>query len=167
MSAPTLNPDINQDLKHPPLDTKNPEEHEQALQREWITLQNNFEHYETLATIVKLAAVVLTALSASPLLPWQAGIFCILTLWLQEGIFKTFQARLDDRIVRVEQALSSSPTVPVASNCFDAFQLFSEFQSSRPGTIGLLMQYIKNALRPTVAFPYPFLLIFILSYHLV
>jgi len=40
----------------------------------------------------------------------------------------------------------------------EAMQLHSEWLQQRPGSLGLLLEYLKSALRPTVALPYPILL---------
>lgn len=37
-------------------------------------------------------------------------------------------------------------------------QLHSDWQASRPGGAALLLEYLKSALRPTVALPYPLLM---------
>ena len=64
-----------------------------GLQQEWNTLQNNIERYEHSALWLKLAAIALT-LSAGSLPPVLAPAL-LLILWLQEGIFRTSQARLE------------------------------------------------------------------------
>ena len=74
----------------------------------------------------------------------------IALLWLQEGVLKTFQGRLGERLLVVEAALKSGNGV--------AMQLHSDWLATRPGGAGLLLQYVKSALRPTVALPYPLLM---------
>lgn len=121
-----------------------------ALQQEWATLQNNIEHYEHSALWLKLAA---SGLLLIPLqLPLQAAL--LLILWLQEGVFRTSQARLGDRVVAIEQLIRSGE-----GDAGKACQLHSEWLAQRPGTFGLLQEYARSALRPTVAFPYPLLLL--------
>lgn len=125
---------------------------DQALQQEWHTLQNHHEQHERNALLIKLAAVALAAASPLALPIWSAASL-LLVLWLQEGILRTSQSRLGERILRIEQALRAA--APAA-----ACQLHSEWLAGRPGTAGLLAEYVKNALRPTVAFPYvPLLLL--------
>ncbi|MFN3303907.1 MAG: hypothetical protein ACK44A_09325 [Roseateles sp.] len=65
-------------------------------------------------------------------------------------MLKTFQARLGERLLAVEAALKSGGGV--------AMQLHSDWQASRPGGAALLLEYLKSALRPTVALPYPLLM---------
>jgi len=116
---------------------------------EWATLQNNIEGYERLALLIKLLATLGAVQCVLFGMPWLA-IAAVLVLWLQEGIFRTSQARLGERILRLESAGEVAP-----------HQLHSEWQASRPGTVGLVVEYIRNALRPTVAFPYPLLLVLV------
>ncbi len=123
-----------------------------ALQQEWITLQNNIERYEHSALWLKLVAVVLT-LGAGSLPPALAPAL-LLILWLQEGIFRTSQARLGERIVLIEQLLAAGE-----ADAGKACQLYSQWLAQRPGWFGLLLEYAHSALRPTVAFPYPLLLV--------
>lgn len=121
-----------------------------GLQQEWSTLQNNIEGYEHSALWLKLAGLAVVLMPQS--LPLQGAL--LLILWLQEGIFRTSQARLGERIVRIEQLLAAGET-----ETGKACQLHSQWLAQRPGTIGLLLEYARSALRPTVAFPYPLLLV--------
>jgi hypothetical protein len=70
-------------------------------------------------------------------------------LWLQEAISRTSQSRLGERILRIEQLLRDH-----AQDVAPACHLHSEWLAARPGFAGLLAEYGKNMLRPTVAFPY-------------
>lgn len=130
---------------------------EQALQQEWHTLQHNHEQYERHALLIKLAAVALVvAHMAFAPNAWSAAAL-LLVLWLQEGILRTSQSRLGDRILRIEHGLRDTAPLP-------ACQLHTDWLASRPGTVGLVAEYVKNALRPTVAFPYaPLLLLLMLA----
>ncbi|HQE19770.1 MAG TPA: DRTGG domain-containing protein [Aggregatilineales bacterium] len=72
-----------------------------ALQQEWMTLQGQYERYESGGLGIKLAAVVLAFLGVVfELESWFVGLI-VLLLWLQEGVFKTFQSRLGDRLLGV------------------------------------------------------------------
>ncbi len=125
-----------------------------ALQQEWVTLQNNHERYESGSLAIKLVAVVLVCAGvAFELESWFVGLF-VLVLWLQEGIFKTFQFRLGARLVQLEALIAQDPPPPGA-----AFQLHSSWMARRVGGRGLLSEYAASAARPTVAFPYAVLLI--------
>ncbi|MEO5660759.1 MAG: hypothetical protein ABIQ90_13335, partial [Polaromonas sp.] len=56
---------------------------------------------------------------------------------------------LGRRILRIEQLLGQDQTAATAH-----YQLHSEWLATRPGFAGLLAEYGRNMLRPTVAFPY-------------
>jgi len=116
---------------------------------EWLALQGSFESYERWALLLKLSGVALMGLALAcgvgPL--WSAA--GVALLWLQEGMLRTAQQRVCQRLLRVETALRS-PDGAAGS----AFQLHTEFEAGRPGTLGLVQQYLRNACRPTVAYPY-------------
>jgi hypothetical protein len=123
-----------------------------SLGQEWVTLQNNYEQYERTALLIKLMASVFAAIG------WFAhetmvAIALIAVLWLQEGIFKTYQSRLGVRLIRIE-ALLKQPDAGAAP-----FQLHTEWAAGRQGVAGLLAEYAASAARPTVAFPYAVLLL--------
>ncbi len=125
-----------------------------ALGQEWTTLQNNYERYESGALLVKLAAVGLFfAGIALALEPWFICLV-LLVLWLQEGIFKTYQSRLGERLLQVERSLVAQP-----EGSRQAFQLHTSWLAQRTGTAGLLAEYAASACRPTVAFPYAVLVL--------
>jgi len=120
-----------------------------ALAQEWTTLQNNHEAQERNALWLKLVAVLVVAgtwmMDLVPLL----GAALVLVLWLQEAILKTWQHRLAERLLVIEAMFTQGP------QCTDApFQLHSQWQAQRPGLSGLLAEYGRSALRPTVAYPY-------------
>lgn len=118
-----------------------------ALHDEWLALQGQHERYESLALTVKLAAFAAVVVVPSPML----AMLLLGLLWLQEGVLKTFQGRLGDRLLAIEPALKSGADTA-------AMQLHSDWLATRPRGAGLLMQYLKSALRPTVALPYPLLM---------
>lgn len=119
------------------------------LAQEWNTLQNNIEQYEKSALAIKLVAVILCALGSA--LTRHGILISLLTcvLWIQEGVLRTFQARLVDRILRIEQIIKQ--TIPANSS---AYQLHSEWTDKRPDPASLMQEYAASCLRPTVAFPY-------------
>lgn len=120
-----------------------------ALAQEWATLQNHHEAQERNALIIKLLAVLLVAVSwVTGLEPWLAAAL-VLVLWLQEAILKTWQHRLAERLLVVEGLFTQGP-----QDAHAVFQLHSQWQAQRPGLGGLLAEYGRSALRPTVAYPY-------------
>jgi hypothetical protein len=132
------------------------------LAQEWVTLQTQHEQYEQSALLIKLTGVVLVAagwvLSVSG---WGVAVL-VAVLWVQESIYRTCQARLGERLLRVEQFLKANPSPASA-----AFQLHSEWLAGRPGLAGLLAEYAASARRPTVAFPHVFLMLLALVGHVV
>lgn len=129
-----------------------------GLTHEWAILQHNHEQHERNSLLIKLAGVALLAASPVLALNVPASVALLLVLWLQEAILRTFQARLGERILRIEQLLREG-AAQSAAPC----QLHSEWLASRPGLAGLLGEYGRNMLRPTVAFPYAVLVLICLG----
>ena len=129
-----------------------------ALQHEWITLQNNHEQYEKNSLLIKLFAVALFAAALAVGMNDALSVLLIAVLWLQEGIFKTFQSRLGARILHLETLLKAEPSPPGA-----AFQLHSDWATQRTSGARMIAEYLRNALRPTVAYPYVVLLLITLA----
>jgi len=123
-----------------------------ALGREWTILQNNFERYEFGALTIKLTALGLFFAAMVLIVAPELVSLVMAVLWLQEGIFKTFQARLGDRLLVIEQALAGGAPTPT-------FALHSSWLARRKGTAGQVREYLASAARPTVAFPYALLLV--------
>ncbi len=121
-----------------------------ALHQEWLALQSQHERYEALALGVKLVAFAGTVLVPDNTL----ALALLALLWLQEAVLKTFQGRLGDRLLVVEAGLKAGEGV-------QAMQLHSDWLATRPHGAGLVMQYLKSAARPTVALPYPLLMLLV------
>jgi hypothetical protein len=129
-------------------------DYQTLLGQEWQTLQNNHEYYEKSALLIKLTCLVLSTASLALGLPLAWIAITIGLCWLQEGIFKTFQSRLGERLLRIEAQLRQ------ADSAGPAMQLHSDWVATRPGTLALVIGYLASAGRPTVAFPYlPLLLL--------
>jgi hypothetical protein len=131
------------------------------LGQEWQTLQHNHEQHEKNALLIKLfsLALCLAGLACSLPLLWIG--FGVLLCWGQEGIFKTYQTRLSERLLRVEAMLGKQQSSAMA------MQLHSEWTTSRPGGVALIGAYAVSACRPTVAFPYlPILLMLTIDHWL-
>ena len=125
-----------------------------ALQSEWQLMQNQCDSYEKYALIIKLVCLASVVYYLANEF-FSMGLFIlILCFWGQDAIWKTFQSRIEQRILVIESAFNN-PDEQAAG----AFQFQSEFMRNRPNFIGLIVEYAKNALRPTVAFPYIVLVI--------
>jgi hypothetical protein len=122
------------------------------LSNEWMLLQNQYDSYEKYSLVIKLLAMIVFYCShISEAIGWI--ILILLTVfWLQDAIWKTFQSRIEFRLLALEEALSDSQT-DLKSN-FLAFQFNRDFIAKRPSQFGLVKEYLLQALRPTVAFPY-------------
>ena len=118
-----------------------------GLQHEWNQLQQQFDSYEKFSLIIKLVSVLLLALLLfhnrfDRLVP----ILC-LVLWGQDAIWKTFQARIGERLLVVESAI-------IEQQGYKAMQFHTSWLASRPSAIGLILQYAKQAVKPTVLYPH-------------
>ncbi len=77
-------------------------------------------------------------------------------LWLQDSIWKTFQQRIENRLFVVEKMLAKSEHE-------GAMQFNTSWLASRPGTVGLVKEYLAQSIRPTVAFPHALLVVIALA----
>jgi hypothetical protein len=118
------------------------------LGQEWQTLQNCHEQHEKNALLIKLVCVGLCVVGLGLRVPLVWLGFCVVLLWGQEAIFKTYQGRIAQRLVLVEGLLAMRLTDA------SAMQLHSEWQLARPGFLRLIGGYGASACKPTVAFPY-------------
>ena len=122
------------------------------LSQEWNTLHQDHERYDRYALLIKLTAVLASLLSLGLAMAlWLALVF-VLVLWLQEGIWRTVQARTAERLLTIEKILEQQDPS-------SGMQFYSNWQANRPGTAGLIKEYLLNAMRPTVAYPYVILLV--------
>lgn len=124
------------------------------LETEWCLLQNQFDSYEKHSLYIKLVGIVVLIVGFVLVSEKLFTTVMILVLWLQDGIWKTFQSRIESRLLRIENSILDNKAVP-------AFQFNSEFSEVRLTGLVLLSEYINQSIRPTVAFPY-IVLIFIL-----
>ncbi|WP_265948220.1 hypothetical protein [Dechloromonas sp. A34] len=129
------------------------------LGQEWLSLHDHSEQYEKHALLIKLTCLALCVGGLAAKLPvgWLGAL--VVLCWMQEGILKTGQVRLVERLLRLEAVLRQAAPPDAL-----AMQLYSAWSAARPGWIGLLREYAVNAARPTVAFPYlPILLLGLLT----
>ncbi|QHJ11903.1 hypothetical protein FX988_02139 [Paraglaciecola mesophila] len=131
-----------------------------ALRQEWVVLQNQYDYYEKFAAIIKLVCIALVVsifcFSDAHLL----SVAVVFLLWLQEAMWKTFQGRIETRLLVIESMLFQ----PSGNEQSDAAMQFNRnWLAQRPSTVGLLIEYAKSALRPTVALHYVLLLLVILT----
>jgi len=122
--------------------------------REWAILHRDYERYERTALVIKLFAVTVSLLCWVFALGLLISNVFVLVLWLQEGIWKTYQSRIGARLLLVEKML-----VDPSATQDQPFQLYSAWEAKRKGVFRLVFEYVANSLRPTVAFPYVVLLL--------
>jgi hypothetical protein len=133
------------------------------LQSEWITLQNQFDSYEKCSLAIKLFSILLCCMLVFAL---DAGAWPLLVaaiLWLQDGIWKTFQNRIGKRLEVVEQAIQDNPHHLPEHLLQMGMQFNLAWAQSRPRAIGLVMEYIQQSLKPTVAYPHVVLVFLVIG----
>jgi len=140
-------------------------EHNADLVKEWQQHHSSYEKYELFALVIKLVAVALTIFLIVNAQSNTVILLLIAVLWLQEGIWKTYQARTSDRIELIEKALSGrkqeDKSLVNESNTI-AFQFYHQWSESRAGTVALIKEYIQNSIKPTVIYPYAPLMLIVL-----
>lgn len=133
-----------------------------VLLEQWQTLHNSHEQYEQYALIIKLLAVIATLCIYISSLSILISLALIAVLWLQEGIWKTFQSRAADAIIGIEERLAISDSEQ-SNDSEQPFLLYKQWQANRPNAKALINEYIKNSLKPTVLYPYlPLLLLIVI-----
>ncbi len=147
---------------------------------EWKTLQQQCDNYEKLSLTIKLVNVLLVAGCLLTNTSNYYLLILVLVLWLQDGIWKTFQARTEQRLLEVEQNIATQLTASASASASAneskltqeqslsqlPFQFNQSFINNRPSSSKLIAEYIKQALRPTVAFPHVVLTLVMLSFLL-
>ncbi len=124
---------------------------------EWTVLQNQFDSYEKFSLLIKLVNIVILSGSF-----WLGSLsiytlFILLILWLQDAIWKTFQSRIEARLLVLEEQLACEGLAETHQK--RAYQFNRQFLASRPGLFGLILVYLRQALKPTVAYPHILLLL--------
>lgn len=139
-----------------------PEKQKSDLASEWSLLQNQFDSYEKFSLLIKLVNIAL--LTVATVLNNNSIVILILlmVLWLQDAIWKTFQSRIEDRLLQIEKVLSTEKS---EEGAIRAYQFNRQFLENRPSTIGLIFEYCKQAVRPTIAFPHVVLVLIAIYQH--
>ena len=130
------------------------------FEKEWAIIHGDIEKYEKISLIIKLASVFASLLCVAYTINEWLSITFILVLWMQDAIWKTFQKRMETRIIFIEQELKTKP-----DKDSNAFQLYSQWGEQRQGVSGLIKEYILSAAKPTVAYPYALLIILIVVFY--
>lgn len=117
------------------------------LKNEWSILQNQSDSYEKYSLLIKLVNI---GLLSAAYISGNISIFVVflsLILWVQDAIWKTYQSRIKSRLLQIENCLL---------NGIDdkSYQFHTDYHKNRPGSIALVGEYIRQAVKPTVAFPH-------------
>ena len=134
----------------------------EGLAKEWSVLQIQCDTYEKYSLLIKLLSIGLVAVAYFQGMLSVFFSVLLLILWFQDAIWKTFQSRTEARILHLEGLLAMNQ--PAESEEGRAYQFNSLYAKSRPNTIGLIKEYSRHALRPTVAFPYLVLLLLVIGW---
>lgn len=122
------------------------------LIKEWCTLQKSYDQYEVYSLLVKLLAITLCILVLSfTQQSLLAALGCAI-LWLQDGIWKTFQSRFETRLLWLELAMQKD-------NLAGGLQFNQAWAQQRPSSAKLIKSYLVQSMRPTVAYPYCILML--------
>lgn len=126
-----------------------------ALNTEWCLLQTQYDSYEKHSLYIKLITVVL--FSTAYLLNMFSFFFALIiaVLWLQDAIWKTFQSRIEPRLLTLESAIAHEDADE------RAFQFNSQYQANSRTGAALINEYLQQAIKPTIAFPYAALLLMV------
>jgi hypothetical protein len=133
------------------------------LVEQWQTLHNNHENYESYALIIKLFATVITLFALSFSIATTVTLLLLATIWLQEGIWKTYQQRTVNAIIAIEDKLALNE-VEQTDELMKPYLVYKQFQTNRPAAKALIAEYISNSMKPTVIYPYIPLMIVVLIF---
>ncbi len=126
---------------------------------EWCLLQNQFDSYKKHSLYIKLLSIiVLLAAEISDVISIII-VLVLVVLWLQDAIWKTFQSRIEPRLLKIEKYISEKSEESV-------FQFNSEYHRDRLSGISLIKEYVRQSIRPTVAFPHIVLILIVLIQYI-
>ncbi|MEC8427445.1 MAG: hypothetical protein VXZ35_03410 [Pseudomonadota bacterium] len=129
-----------------------------SLETEWCVLQNQYDSYEKHSLYIKLASVAVFTTAVVTQSIGLSMVAILLVLWLQDAIWKTFQSRIEPRLLQLEQCIAGDLKAP-------AFQFNREYQKNRRGLVGLIAEYLQQSVRPTIAFPHAALLLILFALY--
>ena len=135
----------------------------QLLVEQWRTLHNNHENYESYALIIKLVATAITLFAFTFSVATFVTFLILATLWLQEGIWKTFQQRTANAIIAIENKLDIHNDEQ-SNESMKPYLVYKQWQENRPNTQVLIVEYVSNSLKPTVMYPYLPLMLIVLIF---
>jgi len=123
---------------------------------EWCLLQNQFESYEKHSLYIKLSSILMLFLSEIFSVSMTSIFLILLVLWLQDAIWKTFQSRIEPRLLKIEKNIREKTEG-------SEFQFNREYQLVKTSGLSKILEYSKQAIRPTLAFPHIVLMIILVG----
>ena len=123
---------------------------------EWCLLQNQFESYEKHSLYIKLSSILMLFLSEIFSVSMTSTFLILLVLWLQDAIWKTFQSRIEPRLLKIEKNIREKTEG-------NEFQFNKEYQLVETSSLSKILEYSKQAIRPTLAFPHIVLMIILVG----
>ncbi len=102
----------------------------ESFSAEWQVLQNQYDSYEKYSLVIKLLAAIFLFCGLACQLPSIYTAVLIAVLWLQDAIWKTFQARIEARLYLVEAQLAAIKHGDAVDEL--AFQFNRNFFSAAP-----------------------------------
>lgn len=129
------------------------------FRKEWCLLQNQFDSYEKHSLYIKLLSVIVLLVAEISAVVSPFNVLILGVLWVQDAIWKTFQSRIETRLLQIEKYISSNSEE-------SAFQFNSEYQKVCLTGSALIGEYARQSLRPTVAFPHVVLILIVVVQYL-
>ncbi len=123
------------------------------LLKQWQTLHNSHENYEQYALIIKLLAVAISIAVIALSLTMLFAVFLLSILWLQEGIWKTYQYRIANAIITIEDQMTDKYSEHT-NKVEQPYLLYKKWQLNRGTNKQLVKEYLTNSVKPTVIYPY-------------
>ena len=117
------------------------------LGTEWCLLQNQFDSYEKHSLYIKLLSIVVLLIAEVTGQINGYIVLILLVLWLQDGIWKTFQSRTEIRLLQIEKYIAEKSEE-------NAFQFNTAYDEASLNGLSLVGEYARQSIRPTVAFPH-------------
>ena len=119
------------------------------LQNEWAIIHHDIEMYERYSLLIKLFSILISIIAIAYQIHVYLAVIFISILWLQDGIWTTFQNRMQSRILLIENDLQKK-----VDKVLPAYQLYTEWNKQGKGGLAVIKEYVFNSIKPTVAYPY-------------